>query len=79
VPIDWFDPEYWNSILTVRERLDYLAGGGICIALPPEESCQTWEGCSEWKNLPETEFMERYGNVVLKEYNIPTEEEVDQI
>ena len=32
-----------------------------------------------WKNLPEKEFMEKYGNAVLKQYNIPTKEELEQL
>lgn len=78
VPIDWFDPVYWNTVLTVRERLDYIKDG-IRIALPLEEHCQTWEQCIGWKNLPEDDFMETYGNAVLGEYNMPTVEEIEQL
>ena len=52
IPIDWFDPGYWNAVLTVRERLDYVEHG-IHIGLPLAEYCQSWEQCSLWKNLPE--------------------------
>ena len=80
VPIDWFDPDYWNYTLTVHERTEYLQQGGrIRIALPEEEFCDTLENCLAWKNLPENEFMEQYGNAVLAYYNIPTPEEIEQL
>jgi hypothetical protein len=78
IPIDWFDPGYWNMVLTVRERLDYIEHG-IHIGLPLEEHCRTWEQCDLWKNLPEEEFMERYGNAVLGLYKMPTKEEIEQL
>jgi hypothetical protein len=77
VPIDWFDPIYWNTVLTVRDRLQYL-NGGICIALPAAQHCDTWEKCAEWKNLPPRDFFNIYSEEVLKDYNLPTEEEVEQ-
>ena len=78
IPIDWFDPGYWNTILTVHECLDYIEHG-IHIGLPPEEHCQTWVQCNSCKNLPEEEFMERYGNEVLVLYRMPTKEEIEQL
>ena len=78
IPIDWFDPGYWNTVLTVSEHLDYVEHG-ICIGLPLVEHCQTWEQCSLWKNLPEEKFMERYGNAVLKQYKMPIKEEIEQL
>jgi hypothetical protein len=75
VPLDWFDPIYWNTALTLRQRADYVKNGAV-IALPPEEFCQTLEQCDEWKGIPEREFMEKYGNVVLAQYHIPTDEEL---
>jgi hypothetical protein len=77
VPIDWFDPEAWNSF-TVRERVEYTAGG-ISVGLPLEKHCDTLAKCAEWKNLPEEEFMEKYGNDVLAQYQMPTEAEIDQL
>jgi len=80
VPIDWFDPGFWNNTLTVRERIEYVQQGGrIQIALPAEEFCDTWEKCIEWKILPEDEFMKKYGDEVLAAYKIPTEEEIAQV
>ena len=78
IPIDQFDPGYWNTILTVHERLDYIEHG-IHIGLPLTEHCQTWEQCSLWKILPEEEFMERYGDEVLEQYKMPTKEEIEQL
>lgn len=64
----------------MRERIEYLQQGGrIQIALPAEEFCDTWEKCIGWKNLPEDEFMEKYGDEVLAQYKIPTEEEIVQV
>ena len=77
VPIDWFEPEAWNSF-TVRERVEYTAGG-IYVSLPLEMYCDTLAKCAEWKNLPEEEFMEKYGNEVLAQYHMPTEAEIDQL
>jgi len=77
VPIDWFEPEAWNSF-TVRERLEYTAGG-ISVGLPLEIHCDTLEKCAKWKNLPEEEFMEKYGNDVLAQYHMPTEAEIEQL
>jgi len=78
IPIDWFDPGYWNTVLTVCECLDYIEHG-IRIGLPLVGHCQTWEQCSLWKNLPEEEFMERYGNAVLEQYKMPSKEEIEQL
>lgn len=39
----------------------------------------TWSACVAWKNLLEKEFMEKYGNDVLTQYKLPTEEELKQL
>ena len=39
----------------------------------------TWSACVAWKNLPVKEFMEKYGNDVLTQYMLPTEEELEQL
>jgi hypothetical protein len=77
VPIDWFEPKAWNSF-TVRKRVEYTAGG-INVGLPLEMYCDTLAKCVEWKNLPEEEFMEKYGNEVLAQYRMPTEAEINQL
>lgn len=78
VSIDWFDPTYWNTHLTVRERADIIRDHPY-VALPKEEFCGTWKQCTIWKNLPEKEFMATYGDDVLKQYNLPTKEELEQL
>lgn len=78
VPIDWFRIEYWNTILTLRERVDYIRGG-VRVALPKEEFCATWPQIALWKGLPKEEFMQKYGNAVLAQYKLPTPEEIAQI
>ncbi|KAF9456497.1 hypothetical protein BDZ94DRAFT_1347540, partial [Collybia nuda] len=77
VPIDWFDPEYWNT-LTVKECMDYILDG-VRVALPLEEYCKTWAQCDAWKNLPEKEFMHCYGKFVLEKYKLPTKAEMEQL
>ena len=77
IPIDWFDPKAWNSF-TVHERVEYTAGG-ISVGLPLEKYCDTLAKCAEWKNLPEEEFMEKYGDNVLAQYHMPTKAEIDQL
>ena len=77
VPIDWFEPDAWNSF-TVRERVEYTAGG-ISVGLPLEKHCDTLAKCAKWKNLPEKEFMEKYGNDVLAQYHMPTDAEIAQL
>lgn len=77
MPIDWFEPEAWNSF-TVRERVEYTTGG-VIVGLPLEKYCDTLAKCTEWKNLPKEEFMEKYGNDVLAQYHMPTEAEKKQL
>src|SRR6266446_8862738 len=77
VPIDWFEPEAWNNF-TVRERVEYTAGS-INVGLPLEKYCDTLAKCAEWKNLPDKEFMAKYGNDVLAQYYMPTEAEITQL
>ncbi|KAK6967171.1 hypothetical protein R3P38DRAFT_3337469 [Favolaschia claudopus] len=70
VPIDFFTPEFFNA-LTVKERDMYRDNG---IALP---LASAYDPIQNWKTLDEQEFMDKYGNDVLKLYKIPTEEEVE--
>ena len=77
IPIDWFDPKAWNSFI-VGEHVGYTMGG-ITVGLPLEQYCDTLTKCAEWKNLPEKEFMEKYGNDVLAQYYMPTQAELDQL
>ncbi|KIK64470.1 hypothetical protein GYMLUDRAFT_56930 [Collybiopsis luxurians FD-317 M1] len=56
------------------QRAVHVCKNGV--ALPLEEDC---EDVTEWKNLSEDDFMDLYGNDVLKQYNIPTAEEIAQL
>lgn len=47
--------------------------------MPLEDICRDWKQVSEWKNLSEKHFMELYGNSVLELYNMPTDEEIEQL
>ena len=79
VPIDWFDPIYWNEHLTLHEHANYTQDG-THVALPRNpELYSTWSACVAWKDLPVKEFMEKYGNDVLTQYKLPTEEELEQL
>ena len=75
-PLDWFDPEYFHS-MDIEFWALYIDAP---IALPLVEHCGllTEMGASppDWKNMPEAEFMEKYGNAVQAQYNLPTEEEL---
>lgn len=62
----------------MRERLDFIRDG-ISVAMPLEDICRDWKQVSEWKNLSEKRFMELYGNSVLELYNMPTDEEIEQL
>jgi hypothetical protein len=73
VPIDYFSPLYFNNFLSAKEQYMYAKNG---VALPLEEHC---EDVTEWKNLSEDDFMDLYSNDVLKQYNIPTAEEIAQL
>ena len=73
VPIDYFPPGYWNTELTVKEKIQYMDNG---IALPLPEFCESHDEVAKWKTLPADEFMERYGNAKLALYQMPTKEEI---
>lgn len=64
--------------MTVRDRADFIKGG-ISVGLPLPEFCQTWEQCMQWKNLPDHEFMQKYGNAVVAGYKMPTAQELEQL
>ncbi|KAJ7910540.1 hypothetical protein B0H13DRAFT_2329236 [Mycena leptocephala] len=52
VPIDFWDPKFYNKELDVQEK------------------------AIKWAKMPAKEFMEKYGNEVLAQYNLPTPEEI---
>ncbi|KAF8218743.1 hypothetical protein L208DRAFT_1347825, partial [Tricholoma matsutake] len=75
VPIDWFDPIYWNN-LSLRECAQYVKNGTY-VALPPAELCASWDECEKWKSMPEKEFMAKYGDEVQAEYKLPMPDELE--
>jgi len=75
VPIDYFEPSFFNQ-MSVHERAVYMDNG---VALPIPEICADGSRIGEWKNLPYNEFMEKFGNDTLKLYNLPTEAELEQL
>ncbi len=48
------------------------------IALPLEKFCKTWDDIVKWKDLPDEEFMKAYGDEVLKQYIIPTAQQIEE-
>ncbi|KAJ7885250.1 hypothetical protein B0H13DRAFT_1628380 [Mycena leptocephala] len=72
VPIDFWDPEFYNNELDLQERAMYINTG---VAFPLPRFC-TPEHVRSWVKMPAKEFMVKYGNDVLALYNIPTEEEL---
>lgn len=72
VPLDWFDPEYFNA-MPAAMRNAYAKKGAI--ALPLEQHLTK----KDWKNMDEATFMKKYGNDVLALYDLPTAEEMAQM
>jgi hypothetical protein len=72
VPIDFFTPEFYNA-LTFEERTRYINTG---VALPLAQFAFD-ESHKEWKTMGKKDFMAKYGNDVLKQYNVPSAEELD--
>lgn len=71
VPIDYFDPPFYNS-LSVPERTRYIHTG---VAFPLAKYVKAPEHAG-WKKMNAEKFMEKYGKEVLAQYNIPSEEEI---
>ncbi|KAK7013214.1 hypothetical protein R3P38DRAFT_3006076 [Favolaschia claudopus] len=69
-PIDWFDPEKFNDF-PAETRYKYAQYG---VALPLIEHHKN----TDWKTMNKAAFMEKYGNDVLKQYNIPTAAEMER-
>lgn len=69
VPVDWFDPDYFNSLpFSFRARYRHA---GVALPLPVH-----W--AEDHASLNDEDFMEKYGNKVLELYKLPTDEEVDR-
>lgn len=77
-PIDWFEPNYWNFTMSLRERVN-IVRDGVRVLLPKEELCQNWPDILRWKKLSKQDFMRLHGNAVLQDYDIPTAEEIEQM
>lgn len=74
VPIDYFTPEFFNA-LTLKERARYVNTG---VAFPLADFAFD-EAHVEWKTMGKKDFMEKYGDDVLAQYDVPTQEEMDTI
>ncbi|KAJ6506587.1 hypothetical protein C8R45DRAFT_816813, partial [Mycena sanguinolenta] len=70
VPVDYFAPDEFND-LPVKARFNYAKNG---IALPLVQFLDN----KDWKTMDKSSFMEKYGNQVLAQYSIPTQEEMDR-
>jgi hypothetical protein len=71
VPIDFWDPKFYNEELDVHEKALYIGTG---VAFPLPKFCNSKDH-AEWAKMPVKEFMVKYGADVLKLYKIPTAEE----
>ncbi|KAJ7251723.1 hypothetical protein C8J57DRAFT_1520532 [Mycena rebaudengoi] len=74
VPIDFFTPEFYNA-LTLEERARYAYTG---VAFPLAEFVFA-DAHKEWRTMGRKDFMAKYGDDVLKQYNVPSPEEIDAI
>jgi hypothetical protein len=69
-PIDFFDPVEFND-LPAKTRFRY-AQYGVALQLVQ------FHDNTNWKTMNKEAFMSKYGNDVLKLYNIPIEEEMNK-
>ncbi|KAJ6589314.1 hypothetical protein B0H19DRAFT_1058339 [Mycena capillaripes] len=72
VPIDFWDPQFYNNDLDIREKAMYVGTG---VAFPLAQLC-TNEHVDKWAKLPAKEFMAKFGKDVLAQYKLPTPEEI---
>ncbi|KAF4575294.1 hypothetical protein AB1N83_012510 [Pleurotus pulmonarius] len=71
-PLDWFDPTFFNK-LPIRFRGKYRKS---TIALPLKDD---YDGMKDWERMPDDVFMKTYGDKVRAQYNLPTDEELDEL
>ncbi len=64
--------------MSLRERVNIVRNGAD-VALPAPELCENWADILRWRKLSKTEFMRVHGNTILREYDIPTSEEIQLI
>ncbi|KAJ6448767.1 hypothetical protein C8R45DRAFT_947782 [Mycena sanguinolenta] len=74
VPVNFFTPEFFNS-LTLKGRARYVNTG---VAFPLADFAFD-EAHDDWKTMGKKEFKEMVGNDVLNLYDIPTLEEIEAI
>ncbi|PPQ74620.1 hypothetical protein CVT26_007464 [Gymnopilus dilepis] len=75
--IDYFEPDFWNNF-SIEDKARYIENG-IYIGMPPANLCKRWQDVVEWKGLNRDQMKERYGDEVLREYTIPTVDELWQL
>jgi hypothetical protein len=78
VSIDYFTPSFWNHDLSVEDKAHYIKDG-VFIGMPPAYLCSSWKDVLTWKGLSRKQMTEKYGRAVLKDYVIPSEEELQQL
>ncbi|KAJ6553997.1 hypothetical protein DFH09DRAFT_1318655 [Mycena vulgaris] len=74
VPMDFFTPEFYNSLM-VKERARYAKTG---VAFPLAEFVFN-PAHSDWKKMGKVDFMKAYGNQVLALYNVPSAAEIAKL
>ncbi|KAJ7163691.1 hypothetical protein C8R46DRAFT_1036566 [Mycena filopes] len=72
VPIDFWDPKFYNEELDLQEKAMYVDTG---VAFPLPQFCND-KDARTWAKMPAKEFMVKYGNDVLAQYQVPTPEQI---
>jgi hypothetical protein len=74
IPIDFFTPEFYNS-LTVKEHARYTETGVAFLLLQYAFN----KSHVHWLMMGKSEFMKAYGNEVLAQYHVPSAEEITEL
>ncbi|KDR65036.1 hypothetical protein GALMADRAFT_149045 [Galerina marginata CBS 339.88] len=77
--VDYFQPSFWNGEMTLEDQVSYIRDGELQIGMPPARFCESWEEIMKWKGLSQAQIQMTYGKEVLKDYHIPTPEEIKQV
>ncbi|KAJ6613931.1 hypothetical protein B0H10DRAFT_2221779 [Mycena sp. CBHHK59/15] len=72
VPIDFWTLQFYNEELDLHEKAMYVNTG---VAFPLPQFCTT-EHHKDWYRMNAKDFMVKYSNDVLAQYNIPTADEL---
>ncbi|KAJ6617697.1 hypothetical protein B0H10DRAFT_1948193 [Mycena sp. CBHHK59/15] len=72
VPIDFWTPQFYNEELDLHEKAMYVNTG---VAFPLPQFCTT-EHHKDWYRMNAKDFMVKYGNDVLVQYNILMEDKL---